>query len=88
MLAIERKNEILEILQKEQRVLVSELAKRYDVTEETIRRDLEKLERDGFVKKTYGGAVLNRIRAWTFRFVSVKRRTARKSRRSQSLQRH
>lgn len=60
MLAIERKNEILEILQKEQRVLVSELAKRYDVTEETIRRDLEKLERDGFVKKTYGGAVLNK----------------------------
>lgn len=60
MLAIERKNEILETLQKEQRVLVSELAKRYDVTEETIRRDLEKLERDGFVKKTYGGAVLNK----------------------------
>ncbi len=60
MLAIERKNEILTILQKEQRVLVSELAKKYDVTEETIRRDLEKLERDGFVKKTYGGAVLNR----------------------------
>lgn len=60
MLAIERKNEILQILQKEQRVLVSELARRYDVTEETIRRDLEKLERDGLVKKTYGGAVLNK----------------------------
>lgn len=60
MLAIERKNEILDILQKEQRVLVSELAKKYDVTEETIRRDLEKLEKDGLVKKTYGGAVLNR----------------------------
>ena len=59
MLAIERKNEILEILQKEQRVLVSELAKRYDVTEETIRRDLEKLESEGYVKRTYGGAVLN-----------------------------
>ena len=44
MLAIERKNEILAILQKEQRVLVSELSKRYDVTDETIRRDLEKLE--------------------------------------------
>ena len=29
MLAIERKNEILAILQKEQRVLVSELSKRY-----------------------------------------------------------
>ena len=39
MLAIERKNEILAILQKEQRVLVSELSKRYEVTDETIRRD-------------------------------------------------
>ena len=60
MLAIERKNEILAILQKEQRVLVSELSKRYDVTDETIRRDLEKLENEGFVKRTYGGAVLNK----------------------------
>jgi DeoR/GlpR family transcriptional regulator of sugar metabolism len=60
MLAIERKNEILSILQKEQRVLVAELSQRYQVTEETIRRDLEKLEREGFVKKTYGGAVLNK----------------------------
>ena len=60
MLAIERKNEILSILQKEQRVLVAELSTRYHVTEETIRRDLEKLEKEGFVKKTYGGAVLNK----------------------------
>lgn len=45
MLAIERKNEILSILQKEQRVLVAELSTRYQVTEETIRRDLEKLEK-------------------------------------------
>lgn len=59
MLAIERKNEILATLQKEQRVLVTELSQKYHVTEETIRRDLEKLEKEGFVKKTYGGAVLN-----------------------------
>lgn len=60
MLAIERKNEILAILQKEQRVLVSELSRRYEVTDETIRRDLEKLELEGYVKRTYGGAVLNK----------------------------
>lgn len=60
MLAIERKNEILETLQREQRVLVAELSQKYKVTEETIRRDLEKLEQEGFVKKTYGGAVLNK----------------------------
>ncbi len=57
MLAIERKNEILEKLRTEQRVLVSELAVRYGVTEETIRRDLDKLEREGYATKTYGGAI-------------------------------
>lgn len=39
------------------KVVVSELAEQFDVTEETIRRDLEKLESDGYAKKTYGGAV-------------------------------
>lgn len=59
MLAIERRNEILEKLQKEKRVVVSELSQHYSVSEETIRRDLEKLEKDGLVIKSYGGAVLN-----------------------------
>lgn len=59
MLAIERRNEILDILQKDKRVVVSELSIRYNVSEETIRRDLEKLENDGYVTKSYGGAVLN-----------------------------
>lgn len=60
MLAIERKAEILAKLQQDKSVLVSELSQKYKVTEETIRRDLEKLEREGYVKKTYGGAVLNK----------------------------
>ena len=59
MLAVERKNNILGLLQSEGRVVVSELADKFDVSEETIRRDLEKLERDGLVQKSYGGAVLN-----------------------------
>lgn len=57
MLAIERKNEILGKLRAEQRVLVSELAAHYGVTEETIRRDLDKLEKEGYATKTYGGAI-------------------------------
>ncbi len=57
MLAIERKNEILNKLRLEQRVLVSELAAHYGVTEETIRRDLDKLEKEGYATKTYGGAI-------------------------------
>ncbi|MDO4621850.1 MAG: DeoR/GlpR family DNA-binding transcription regulator [Eubacteriales bacterium] len=59
MLALERRNLILEKLQDEKKVVVSELSALYEVSEETIRRDLEKLEQDGYATKSYGGAVLN-----------------------------
>lgn len=59
MLALERRNQIYEKLQQDKRVVVSELSQLYHVTEETIRRDLEKLEKDGIAIKSYGGAVLN-----------------------------
>ena len=59
MLAIERRNRILTILREERHVVVSELAKVFDVSEETIRRDLDKLEKEGHVVKTYGGAVIS-----------------------------
>ncbi|HYE82105.1 MAG TPA: DeoR/GlpR family DNA-binding transcription regulator [Clostridia bacterium] len=59
MFAIERQNRIKEILFKEKRVDVYELSKLFSVTEVTIRRDLDKLELEGFLIKTYGGAVLN-----------------------------
>ena len=59
MLAVERKNKIYDILQKDKRVVVGELAKLFEVSEETIRRDLDKLESEGLVIKSYGGAVLS-----------------------------
>ena len=40
MLALERRNLILEKLQAEKKVVVSELSQLYEVSEETIRRDL------------------------------------------------
>lgn len=58
MLAIERKNAILEKLQAEHKVVVSNLSALYGVSEETIRRDLDKLEKEGYVIKSYGGAIL------------------------------
>lgn len=60
MLAAERKQKIIDLLHQDKRVLVSELSKMFEVTEETIRRDLEKLEKEGIVTRTYGGAMLNR----------------------------
>ena len=59
MLAAERRNLILEKLQDEKKVVVSELSALFDVSEETIRRDLERLDREGLAVKSYGGAVLN-----------------------------
>jgi DeoR/GlpR family transcriptional regulator of sugar metabolism len=39
-------------------VVVSALSAEFQVSEETIRRDLESLERDGIATRIYGGAVL------------------------------
>ncbi len=59
MLAIERRNAILAKLSVEGKVIVADLSRDFGVTEETIRRDLEKLDNEGLAKKTYGGAVAN-----------------------------
>ncbi|WP_051620812.1 DeoR/GlpR family DNA-binding transcription regulator [Paenibacillus sp. UNC451MF] len=56
----DRKKEILNLLTDLGVVRVAELSKRFGVTEETIRRDLERLETEGSLLRTHGGAVLNR----------------------------
>ena len=58
MLSVERSNAILSKLYLDGKVIVSALSQEFDVTEETIRRDLDKLDKEGLVKKSYGGAVL------------------------------
>ncbi len=58
MLAVERRNQIEKIIQQSKSVLVPELARKFDVTTETIRADLEKLEKQGVLIRTYGGATL------------------------------
>ena len=47
------------------KVVVSELSSKLGVTEETIRRDLEQLEADGVLKRTYGGAIPNPVKRQT-----------------------
>jgi DeoR/GlpR family transcriptional regulator of sugar metabolism len=59
MLAIERRKSILNQLKQDGRVRVSELGRQFQVTEETIRRDLEKMAREGLVIKSHGGAIIN-----------------------------
>lgn len=60
MLPLERKRQIVDIILKENTVYVSDLSKKFEVTEETIRRDLEKLEMEGILTRTYGGAILKK----------------------------
>lgn len=56
MLAAERRNKICELLEENEAVRVTELSLLFSVTEETIRRDLEKLERENKVIRQHGGA--------------------------------
>ena len=52
-----RQNEILELARSEGRVLVEDLAQRFDVTLQTIRRDLGDLAEAGLLDRVHGGAV-------------------------------
>ena len=53
----ERQAKILEMLAKDGKVLVKELAETFEVTEDSIRKDLGTLEAEGKLRRTYGGAV-------------------------------
>ena len=57
MYAMERQELIERLLLDDGRVSVIELARRFDVTTETVRRDLNELERVGALRRVHGGAV-------------------------------
>lgn len=57
MLALERHRLLLELLNQQGGVRTAEVAKTLGVTEETIRRDFEKLEAEGALMRSHGGAV-------------------------------
>lgn len=53
-----RQAEILELARSEGRVIVEDLAQRFDVTLQTIRRDLTELADAGHLDRVHGGATL------------------------------
>ena len=59
MNAIERKRYILDELQRNGSVVITDLAERIQVSSMTIRRDLNAMAEDGMVTLEHGGAVLN-----------------------------
>lgn len=58
MLAHMRRSKILEQLQTKGGVRLSELSEALAVSEMTIRRDLDLLEKEGLIERVHGGAVL------------------------------
>ena len=58
MFVEERHQEILRLLNENEKVKVKELGKRFEVTEDCIRKDLASMEAKNLLKRTYGGAVL------------------------------
>ncbi len=58
MLKEERKQKILDLLQLERKVIASDLSRLFDVSEDTIRRDLKELDTLGLIKRVHSGALL------------------------------
>lgn len=53
----DRQQQIMEMLIAEGELRISDLRDRFRVTEMTLRRDLEKMEKLGLLKRTFGGAI-------------------------------
>lgn len=59
MSAKERIKWIKELIEKEEKITVSEISELCSVTEETVRKDFNKLEEKGVLIRVHGGAILN-----------------------------
>lgn len=55
--AEERRHALVVLARQQGRVAVSEAADQFHVTQETVRRDLESLDRAGLLRRVHGGAV-------------------------------
>ena len=70
MIALERQNQIIEKLRIDKIVSVHDLAKQFNTTDMTIRRDLAALERKGLITRSYGGAIFNEKVGYESEFVT------------------
>lgn len=70
ILSEERHQVILDLLEESGSVTVNEMVERFGVSEMTIRRDLDILEKKGLLRRVHGGAVLDRGRSYEPPFLS------------------
>ncbi|MDD3336686.1 MAG: DeoR/GlpR family DNA-binding transcription regulator [Eubacteriales bacterium] len=59
MLPVERRNDILSLINQKNYLSLKELCQQLHFSESTLRRDLRRLEKDGFITCTRGGAIAN-----------------------------
>ncbi len=57
MMALERQRRIVELVNEQGSIRVTEISRLFDVTPETARRDLDTLEAENKLKRSHGGAV-------------------------------
>jgi DeoR/GlpR family transcriptional regulator of sugar metabolism len=57
LMKAERHNRIRKLVEQAGRVTVMELSEQFEVSEATVRRDLEELDGQGWIQRTHGGAV-------------------------------
>lgn len=74
-LQIERQLLIQALIKEYQTVKVEELARRLDVSHNTIRRDLSALEKQGVLKRTQGGAIVQDLQPATRQSFALRSRT-------------
>lgn len=53
----ERQREILRCIEQEGKITVAEIVARYEISDESARRDLRMLEQQGLCRRTHGGAI-------------------------------
>ncbi|WP_088052438.1 DeoR/GlpR family DNA-binding transcription regulator [Virgibacillus dakarensis] len=59
MLILDRQNKVLQYVKNKRVATVTELANHFEVHEATIRRDLSLLEKEGKLKRTHGGVMID-----------------------------
>jgi len=59
MFVEERRHQIIELLSEKEKITVNELKKHFSVSEVTIRKDLNNLEKQNLLTRTHGGAIIN-----------------------------
>ncbi|MBQ7096341.1 MAG: DeoR/GlpR transcriptional regulator [Clostridia bacterium] len=58
---LERRAQIADLIKQQRTVKNSELMERFGISIETVRRDLDYLEKQGVLRKVYGGAVVSML---------------------------